>query len=106
MAYQVNLTLTSITGSFTVGNTVYQGVDLASATAKAEVVSWSSPTLRVMNIQGAFATTSIVRYDVSNYGTVSTIADQDTTTTQATEIEALADSGIVDFTESNPFGEF
>ena len=104
LSYQINLTLSSITGSFTIGNTVYQGTDLASATAKAEVVSWDSPVLRVMNIQGAFVN-DVVKYDGSNYGTVSSVADQDTTTSQSSEIETLAQS-IVDFSETNPFGEF
>ena len=36
---------------------------------------------------------------------ISNFADQDTTTSQSAEIEALGLS-IVDFSESNPFGEF
>ena len=107
LTYQINLTLSSISGSFTVGTNVYQGEGIGTETAKAEVVSWNSPILRVMNIQGAFATATVVQdYDVGNYGTVDSIADQNTTTSQSSEIETLADSGIVDFTESNPFGDF
>ena len=107
LAYQINLTVNPFTGIFTVGTTVYQG-EVGSETAKAEVVLWSSGTntLRVMNIQGAFKTTEVVKYDGSNYGTVTAIADQDTVTSQSAEFETLADSGIVDFTESNPFGDF
>ena len=101
LAYQINLTVTT-SDTFVVGTTVYQG-SLGSETAKAEVVSWSSPTLRVMNIQGAFKNESIT--DGTNNGTVTNVADQDTTTSQSAEIEALGLS-IVDFSESNPFGDF
>ena len=107
LSYQINLTLNNITGSFITGNTVYQGVDLASATAKAEIVLWNSPVLRVMNIQGAFKTQEEVKYDESNKGTIvlNGISDQDTASSQSSEIELL-ETGIVDFSESNPFGEF
>ena len=106
LAYQVNLTLEGISGSFTAGTTIYQG-EVGLETAKAEVVSWDTPVLRVMNIQGAFITQTEVKYDVGNKGTivVNGISDQDTGSSQSSELELL-ETGIVDFSESNPFGEF
>lgn len=107
LSYQVNVTLTDILSTPTAGMPVHQGT-FGSETAKAEVVSYSSPIVRIMNIQGSLKTGETLKTTNLEVvlGTISSIEDQDTTLSQSTEIETLADSGIVDFTESNPFGEF
>lgn len=99
------------TASFQRGDLAYQGASPATANAKGVVVAFDRPTgtLRLRNIKGAFTRDEIV------YGTVSgasgTLLDYDLLQT-ATEgeisdnrlIENEADT-ILDFSESNPFGE-
>jgi len=61
-----------------------------------------------MNIQGNFANDTAVT-DGTAAWTLSTFDDLTLPTdkfAQNIEVENAADSGIVDFTESNPFGEF
>tara|TARA_Y100000310_G_C20692853_1_gene823488 strand:- start:2873 stop:3757 length:885 start_codon:yes stop_codon:yes gene_type:complete len=118
LSYQINLTLTDTSGNFTNTYMVYQGDSYAEATAKAEIVEWAVGTgiLRIMNIQGLFKTgtsptnplkeyNSSTTTDTGIVGYISTVADQNTTTSQSTEFEALKTS-IVDFSENNPFGDF
>ena len=54
--------------------------------------------------------TSLFRYGQEDLSTgiteVDAVESQADTFTQSTDIETDADSGIVDFTESNPFGTF
>tara|TARA_Y100000593_G_scaffold94411_1_gene193341 strand:- start:1363 stop:2217 length:855 start_codon:yes stop_codon:yes gene_type:complete len=108
-SYVIDLTLkTGGTGSFTAGSTVYQG-SVGSETVKAEVISWTSGTriLRVMNISGAFAADVVITDGTASW-TIESFDDQTMPTddfAQNLEFES-AESGVVDFTESNPFGEF
>jgi hypothetical protein len=57
-AYTVTLTLTTGTGSFLQGETVYQGVSFIEANATGTVVGWSESThiLELQSITGAFTT--------------------------------------------------
>jgi len=109
-SYSIDVVLDSGTGTYSTGETVYQGTDLASANTTAEVVSWtlSSKTLRVMNLVGTFNTTYNVVGGSSSasYSFTSTDYQQDKqdTTSDSYKLEIEADA-VLDFTESNPFSE-
>jgi hypothetical protein len=109
-SYSIDVVLDSGTGTYTTGETVYQGTNLASANTTAEVVSWtlSSKTLRVMNLVGTFNTTYNVIGGSSSasYSFTSTDYQQDKqdTTSDSYKLELEADA-VLDFTESNPFSE-
>ena len=109
-SYSIDVVLDSGTGTYSTGETVYQGTDLASANTTAEVVSWtsSSKTLRVMNLVGTFNTTYNVIGGSSSasYSFTSTDYQQDKqdTTSDSYKLELEADA-VLDFTESNPFSE-
>jgi hypothetical protein len=109
-SYSIDVVLDSGTGTYTTGETVYQGTNLASANTTAEVVSWtlSSKTLRVMNLVGTFNTTYNVVGGSSSasYSFTSTDYQQDKqdTTSDSYKLEIEADA-VLDFTESNPFSE-
>ena len=109
-SYSIDVVLDSGSGTYTTGETVYQGTNLASANTTAEVVSWtlSSKTLRVMNLVGTFNTTYNVVGGSSSasYSFTSTDYQQDKqdTTSDSYKLEIEADA-VLDFTESNPFSE-
>ena len=111
LSYHIDLTMNAGgSGAFTVGSTVYQGSSLATSTARGEVVSWNSSTrvLRVMNIDGSFAASTAVTdgtasWVLTSYDAMTMAGDG---FSQNLEIETDADSGIVDFSETNPFGNF
>ena len=109
-SYSIDVVLDSGTGTYSTGETVYQGTDLASANTTAEVVSWtsSSKTLRVMNLVRTFNTTYNVVGGSSSasYSFTSTDYQQDKqdTTSDSYKLEIEADA-VLDFTESNPFSE-
>ena len=109
-SYSIDVVLDSGTGTYSTGETVYQGTNLASANTTAEVVSWtlSSKTLRVMNLVGTFNTTYNVIGGSSSasYSFTSTDYQQDKqdTTSDSYKLEIEADA-VLDFTESNPFSE-
>ena len=97
-------------GTFTAGTNIYQGTSLTTGTARGEVASWDSSTriLRIINIDGTF-TANVAVTDGTASWTLSSFDDLTLPTdkfAQNLEVETLADSGIVDFTESNPFGNF
>ena len=104
LSYQLSLRLSGSGQTFTVGTTVYQGA-VGSETAIAEVASWNPQWLNVMNIQGTFKIETTL-IGTEGTGVVLEVAEVNKATSQSTEIEALADSGIVDFSETNPFGDF
>lgn len=97
-------------GTFSVDEEVYQGGSLAGATGKGVVVSWtaSTRTLRVNDTSGTFAaSTNITGETTGAVWSLSAYDDQALPTTpfaDNAEFETEADS-ILDFSESNPFGE-
>ena len=97
-------------GAFTIDESVYQGANLASATGKGVVVSWNAPTrtLRVNDTSGTFAAGTATIGATSSASWVLTSHDtQELPTTPFAdnkEFETLGDS-VLDFTESNPFGD-
>ena len=109
-------------GDYVVDDKVYQGVSYAAATWDGTVVSWNATTrlLRVNDVKGALA--AVATYGASSAGVNTGTAWTLSTTTDASgladsdqelptdpnadnlEFEIEADS-ILDFSESNPFGD-
>jgi hypothetical protein len=102
------------TGNFIPDEIVYQGTDLANATAQAIVHTWTPTTrnLDVIRVQGTFANVSNTIGATSNAiwvtsGTLNTGAFdnnpfEDITDNSRIQTEAAE---ILDFSERNPFGE-
>ena len=109
--YTIQLTLGSGSGDFTLGESVYQGDDLANATSQAVVTDWNPDTdiLTVKSVSGNFTSGNTVIGDTSGASYVlgvketmvfpEAVGDTDNKT-----LETQADS-IIDFTEDNPFSE-
>ena len=95
---------------FLVDEKVYQGASLATATAQGTAVSWTAETrtLRANDTSGTFVAGQPVIGDTSDAEwTLTSYDDQALPTTpfaDNVEFETEADS-ILDFSESNPFGE-
>jgi hypothetical protein len=102
------------TGNFVPDEIVYQGTDLANATAQAIVHTWTPTTrkLDVIRVQGTFANVSNTIGATSNAiwitsGTLNTDAFDNNPFEDITDnsrIQAEA-ADILDFSERNPFGE-
>ena len=97
-------------GTFAIGEAIYQGDNLASATAEGIVVSWNATTrtLRANDTSGTFVAGQSITGDTDGaVWTLTSYDDQALPTTPFSdnlEFETEADS-ILDFSESNPFGE-
>ena len=97
-------------GTFGIDEAIYQGPSLANATAKGIVVSWTeaSRTLRANDTSGTFVAGQPMKgYSSDAEWTLTSYDDQALPTTPLAdnlEFETEADS-ILDFSESNPFGE-
>ena len=117
-SYAIDLVMsTGGSGAFTVDEAIYQGANLAAATFKGIVVSWNATT-RVLRINdtsgnlGAVATTgdtSGAVWSLSSITDPTGKADLDQVlptdpNADNLEFEIEADS-ILDFSESNPFGD-
>jgi hypothetical protein len=100
------------TGKFVNDEIVYQGSSLASATAQALVYDFVPNTyIEIYRTQGDFVSTTNVKGDTSNANWSITLVSDAATQNNAFEdiidnarIEAASD-GIIDFSETNPFGE-
>ena len=96
--------------TFSVDESIYQGGSLAAATAQGTVVSWTAATrtLRANDTSGTFVAGQSITGDTSGaVWTLTSYDDQALPTTPFAdnlEFETEADS-ILDFSESNPFGE-
>lgn len=108
--YTIDLTLSSGTGDFIAGESIYQGPDQAYATATAEVRSWNNTTqlLRVANIAGSFSATSTITGVTSGavwtIGAKNELAMVNQVDADNEEIQTEAED-FIDFTENNPFSE-
>ena len=98
-------------GTFSIDEAVYQGPSLANATGKGIVVSWNATTrnLRVNDTSGTFAASTNVTGETSGavWSQASAADYQALPTTpfaDNAEFETDGDT-ILDFSESNPFGE-
>jgi len=100
------------TGTYKRGELVYQGNSFVTATSTAIVKDWfpSNNTLQLINMKGTFSQSANVRGNTSNaLFTLSTFNRQNfdgvsDELTNNLEIQTDA-NGIIDFTETNPFGE-
>ena len=102
-------------GTFTDGETVYQGDNLGAATMTALVKSFSSsaPSIELYNISAFPAGSAAIKGVTSganwtvNALTTAEIEEKEMEQTEADnfQIEETADD-LIDFTESNPFGDF
>jgi hypothetical protein len=100
--------------NFVADEIVYQGTDLANATAQAIVHTWTSTTrkLDIYRVQGTFANNAnTVGATSGAYWTTSGLIDNDAfddtvfeDINDNTRIQNESDS-IIDFSEQNPFGE-
>lgn len=110
-AFSVEFTLqVGGVSTFSLGEQVYQGASLGAATASGYVAAWDKPTriLRVRDIKGEFITGAAIKGTSSGAIWTCVGGDQMQDASSAYDdnvrIENEAD-GILDFTESNPFGE-
>jgi len=114
-ALSTNLAVSSVVTvgaeSFRRGEIAYQGADVDTATAKGVVVEFSLPAgiLRVRNIKGAFAVNTTITGSITgttcnldSYNILETATEGEIVDNQLIEQEA---DTILDFSESNPFGE-
>ena len=99
------------TGKFVNDEIVYQGTDLANATAQAVVYDFVPNThIDIYRVQGTFTSANVIGNTSSSIATISTV-NGDAYISSSFEdiqdnvrIESESDS-IIDFTETNPFGE-
>ena len=107
IAYTLNAGGTSTFANMEI---VYQGASLNAATAKAYVADWDKPNklLKLRNIKGQFATNTAIIGVVSGaswtLASADTMEDANDDFDDNVRIETEA-VNILDFTETNPFGE-
>jgi len=112
MSYTIKLNLsTAYVGvDYNIGETVYQGANLAYATAQAEVKDWdrSGKHLYVINIKGQFeASSNLVGVGSGTiYNATSADTLGDNTSYELTDNGSLQSeaNSFIDLTETNPFG--
>lgn len=111
LGYAIQIDVTTGSGNFYQEERVYQGTDLTSATASADVRDWDPvlKQLQLINIIGEFATntaikgaTSNANYNISITDTLGDYLDYDTYDNKIIQTEADV---IMTFNENNPFGD-
>lgn len=114
LAYSFYLTLGTGAGDYTIGEQVYQGANLATATAKGEVIEWKpvEKQVKIKFVSGAFALAQNVIGNTSGATYLMTAGDPldnqqhgVLTDNKQFEEEAHTDQ-IGNFDESDPFGNF
>ena len=107
---RTRISLTTGSGTFVNDEIVYQGVALANATAKAVVHTFTKNThIDIIRTEGTFVSGNVRGNTSSANWIINTISDTATMNTAFEDIvdnariEAEAD-GIMDWTETNPFG--
>ena len=107
---RTRISLTSGSGTFINDEIVYQGVALANASAKAIVYTFAKNThIDIIRTEGTFVSGNVRGNTSSANWIINTISDTATMNTAFEDIvdnariEAEAD-GIMDWTETNPFG--
>jgi len=108
---RTRISLASGTGTFVDDEVVYQGPNVSYATAQAVLYSFAQNThIDIIRVQGEFLSGNVKGNTSSANWIINTISD---TATMNTAFEDIVDNarieseadGILDFTESNPFGE-
>jgi hypothetical protein len=109
-AYTVSLSLGTGTGNYHKNEIVYQGANLAYATASAEAKHWIPETkvIEVINVKGEFTANANVIgsqsntiYRLSNSDTLADLVDYDDSDNRVIQTEA---DTFIDLSEINPFG--
>jgi hypothetical protein len=107
--FTVNNNPTYANTSYILNETVYQGANANVATATASVVTWDRPalTLELKDIKGVFlANTRIVGiYSGTDYALKTVDLLNNTNNFLDNNRELGVTGGILDFSETNPFGE-
>lgn len=107
--YTIELALAG-TGNYNIGETVYQGANLSSATATALVSDWDSNAkkIKIAEIKGTFATSSTLVGNSSNTRMTVTTADTFGTNPyyDLFDNKKIQDevTDFIDLSETNPFG--
>lgn len=101
-AYTIELALTTANvaaaGTYEVGETVYQGANLESATATGVVYEWAANTLSVQQITGTFVNSTIVIGEVSD---AAWTTSNTTPNTAPTIHDPISDN---EYLQGNPLG--
>jgi hypothetical protein len=98
------------TSTYIISEQVYQGANLASASATADVVRWDKPTriLELKNIKGIFSTNSNIIGITSgaswNVAATDVLTDMNMPQNDNLAIQEEAET-FISFSESNPFGD-
>jgi len=110
IAYTVALTVSAGSGNFQKGEIVFQGANVAYATAKGEVKEWISSNghLEVINVMGDFTDGQTLRGNTSNVTYTVSVSDEigdyvDFDDFENLRIQTEADN-FIDLSEINPFG--
>lgn len=110
---KTRITLSSVTGKFLNDEVVYQGANVAYATAKALVYDFTpSSHVDVYRMQGLFANNGVTLIGATSNATATIVVSSDTAILNNpfedimdnARIESESDA-ILDWTEKNPFGE-
>lgn len=109
-SYTVTLSLGTGTGNYYKNEIVYQGANLAYATASAEAKHWIPETkvIEVINVKGAFTANANVIgsqsntvYRLANFDELADLVDYDDSDNRIIQTEADL---FIDLSEINPFG--
>jgi hypothetical protein len=109
-SYTQEIVLGSGTGNYIIGETVFQGANLASSTVSAKVVDWNPQTKKVLviNIRGVFSSnasvigsTSGVVYNATDTDTIGDYSDVDQYDNKNLQNEA---NSTIILVEKNPLG--
>jgi len=106
-AITITLTTNSSTDKYEVDEEIYQGANLATATAQGIVASFDNTTIKVFNVVGTFAKDLAIIGNTSlTSKTCLAVDDQDLNTSYAEnkQFETEGDS-ILDFSETDPWSE-
>jgi hypothetical protein len=107
--FSLNNNPTYANASYILNETVYQGANANVATATASVVTWDRPkfTLELKDIKGVFASNTRVVgvYSGANYSLNTVDLLNNTNNFLDNNKELGVTVGILDFSETNPFGE-
>lgn len=110
LSYTIEVALGAGSGNYYMNERVYQGANLASSVASAEVKEWDNANnkLYLMNVIGQFSANvtligsdSNTRYTVADSDTLGDFLDYDIYDNRQIQTEA---NTFIDFSETNPFG--
>ena len=108
--YSIEYTMTTGTGQYMLSENVYQGASLATSTASGVVQGWDGTNLilKISNIAGTFSNTSVIigdmsdaRYSILNFDHMNKPSKENAWDNKIIETES---SGLIDTSETNPFG--